>query len=72
MTNTLDLAPTTVVPEAREYAVIEAASERTGISAPAEPSETRLDGDVPVRHILRWQDDGGALAPGATAPAPEV
>jgi hypothetical protein len=23
--------------------------------------------DVPVKQLLRWQDDGGALAPGAPA-----
>lgn len=70
MTTTLDLAPTTVAPEAEERDVIEAAPESRGISAPAEPSMPRLEGDVPVRQILRWQDDGGALAPGATPPAP--
>lgn len=27
----------------------------------------RFDEVVPVKQLLRWQDDGGALAPGAEA-----
>ncbi len=34
------------------------------LAQPTEQSTTRDDGTVPVKQLLRWQDDGGAIPPG--------
>jgi hypothetical protein len=38
-------------------------TERAALAQPAEPSTTPDDSNVPVKQLLRWQDDGGALPP---------
>jgi hypothetical protein len=40
------------------------AGDETGLASMAQPAErstTRDDGTVPVKQLLRWQDDGGAI-----------
>ena len=34
------------------------------LAKPPEQSTTRDNSTVPVKQLLRWQDDGGALPPG--------
>ena len=34
-----------------------------GVAQPAERSTSRDDGTVPIKQLLRWQDDGGAIPP---------
>ncbi len=40
-----------------------AATGLAGVAQSAERSTSRDDGTVPVKQLLRWQDDGGAIPP---------
>jgi len=72
MTNgrSLDIEMTHIVPAAvpldpMESRTVFAGAETglAGMARPAERSTSRDDGTVPVKQLLRWQDDGGAIPP---------
>ena len=61
----IDIVPAAVPLDAMESRTVVAGAETglAGMAQPAERSTSRDDGTVPVKQLLRWQDDGGALPP---------
>ncbi len=61
----IDIVPAAVPLDAMESRTVVAGAE-TGLAETAQPAERSTssdDGTVPVKQLLRWQDDGGALPP---------
>lgn len=62
---TLDLARGAVRFETEQLTKVADGTEAgsAAMAQPAQPSTTHDNSTVPVKQLLRWQDDGGALPP---------
>ena len=61
----IDSVPAAVPLDPMESRTVVASAEtgHAGMAQPAERSTSPDDGTVPVKQLLRWQDDGGAIPP---------